>query len=152
MSEESRSIDGAVSSAGYIEASCGPSTLIDPLRFRAGRNPLQSAYTFLADREQEETYITYADLDERARAIAAQLQSLDCLGHRALLLFPPGLDYIAAFFGCVYSEAIAVPAYPPPQTRAEEKPHRLTIMVEDCGASLILCSSSIFSTLKTKSN
>ena len=34
-------------------------------------------------------------------------------GERVLLLYPPGLEYVAALFGCLYAGAVAVPAYPP---------------------------------------
>jgi acyl-CoA synthetase (AMP-forming)/AMP-acid ligase II/acyl carrier protein len=60
-------------------------------------------------------------LDRQARAIAATLQSLGWAGERALLLYPPGLDYIAAFFGCLYAGVIAVPAYPPRRNRSLER-------------------------------
>ena len=58
-------------------------------------------------------HLSYAGLDERARAIAALLQEHGAAGERVLLLYPPGLDYIAAFFGCLYAGVVAVPAYPP---------------------------------------
>src|SRR5205807_2182937 len=55
---------------------------------------------------------TYNDLDLRARAIASQLQSAGAEGERVLLLYPPGLEFIAAFLGCSYAAAVAVPTYP----------------------------------------
>ena len=60
-----------------------------------------------------EAELTYEDLDRHARLIAARLQSLDIEGERVLLLYPPGLEYIGAFFGCLYAGAIAIPVYPP---------------------------------------
>jgi amino acid adenylation domain-containing protein len=88
------------------------STLIDVLRWRAIHQPDKRAYTFLPDGETE-IFLTYGMLEQRARAIAMQLQSICSPGDRALLLYPSGLDFIAAFFGCLYAGAIAVPAYPP---------------------------------------
>jgi acyl-CoA synthetase (AMP-forming)/AMP-acid ligase II len=42
---------------------------------------------------------------------------MNMAGERALLLYPPGLDFVAGFFGCLYSGTIAVPAYPPRRNR-----------------------------------
>ena len=60
--------------------------------------------------------MTYGELDRRARVIAARLQLELQPGDRALLVYPPGLDFIAAFFGCLYAGVVAVPAtYPKPR-------------------------------------
>ncbi len=75
------------------------STWIDLLRWRAQYEPAQRVYTFLMDGDAGERHWTYRELDQRARAIAAWLQQTGTPGERALLLYPPGLDYIAAFFG-----------------------------------------------------
>jgi hypothetical protein len=77
-------------------------TLVDLFRRRATIQPEQCAFTFLVDGEAQELSLTYAALDRHARAIAAQLQALTAAGERALLLYPPGLDFIEAFLGCVY--------------------------------------------------
>jgi acyl-CoA synthetase (AMP-forming)/AMP-acid ligase II len=92
-------------------------TLVDLVRWRAAIQPEQWAFTFLVDGGAHEVHLTYAALDLRARAIAAQLQTITTVGERALLLYPPGLDFIEAFLGCVYAGVIAVPVCPP-------RPHR----------------------------
>ncbi len=92
-------------------------TLVELVRYRATRQPNQCAYTFLEDGETQKTHLTYGELDRQARAIAAQLQELKACGERVLLLYPQGLEYIAAFFGCLYAGALAVPAYPPTLSR-----------------------------------
>ena len=82
------------------------STLVEILLWRALRQPEQRIFTFLLDGEEEANHLTHAVLDERARSIAAELQSHRAEGERALLLYPAGLEFIAAFFGCrmcVYS-------------------------------------------------
>ncbi len=96
----------------------GPSNLVDLLRHRAAHQGHDRAYTYLVDGEQEELHLTYRELDRRARAIGAQLQELELSGERALLLYPAGLDFIAAFFGCLYAGVVAVPAYPPRRNRS----------------------------------
>src|SRR5262245_46539869 len=85
-------------------------TLVDLLRWRAADQPDQDAYSFLVDGETQEVRITYGELDAQARALAARLQEWerkgsqadDAAGHgrRALMVFPPGMEFIGAFFGC----------------------------------------------------
>ena len=123
------------------------STLVDLLRGRALHQPDRRVYTFLADGEKEEAHLTYAELDRRARAIGAQLQSLGLFGERILLLYPPSLEYIAAFFGCLYAGGIAVPAYPP---RLNRPMPRLQAIVSDAQARAALTTSSILSSLETR--
>src|SRR5262245_37542255 len=85
-----------------------PATLVDLLRWRAMREPQSTAYTFLLDAGEQEQSLSYAELDQQARAIAALLQSMGASGERVLLVYPSGLEYIAAFFGCLYAAAVAV--------------------------------------------
>src|SRR6185369_2062723 len=94
------------------QKSSNASSMIDLLTFRAEESPHKSAYEFLTAGEETET-LTFAELDQRARAIAARLQQRKAKGERVLLLFPPGIDYIVAFYGCLAAGAVAVPAYPP---------------------------------------
>jgi acyl-CoA synthetase (AMP-forming)/AMP-acid ligase II len=92
-----------------------PGTMVDILRHRAAEQADQRAYTFLADGDADEDSVTYGELDRQSRAIGTRLQSFGASGERVLLLLPPGLQYVAAFFGCLYADAVAVPAYPPRQ-------------------------------------
>ena len=89
------------------------STLVDLLRLRAEQEPDRCAYIFLKDGEREHSLFTHNELDHRARAIAATLQSMGAAGERVLLPLSSGLDFIAAFFGCQYAGAMAIPAQPP---------------------------------------
>jgi acyl-CoA synthetase (AMP-forming)/AMP-acid ligase II len=73
-------------------------TLVELLRRRLPDQFNRTVYTFLVDGETEEVSLTYGELDVKARAIAARLQRLVALGERVLLLYPPDLEYIAAFF------------------------------------------------------
>ncbi len=86
---------------------------------------------------------SYTRLDARARAIGAALQEAGAQGQRALLLFPPGLEFIAAFMGCLYGGVVAVPAYPPDPLRLERTLPRLRAIARDCDAGLVLTSSFI---------
>jgi len=114
--------------------------LVELLRARAARQPARLAYTFLVDGEAEEATLTYQELDRQARTIAAYLQILDARGERILLLYPPGLDYIAAFFGCLYAGAIAVPSYPP---RLNQSLQRIQAIVTDAVPMMALTTASI---------
>src|SRR5205809_4123554 len=80
---------------------------------RAESEGKRTAYLFLADGEDQELRLTYAHLDRQARAVAVLLRQNMAAGERALLLYPPGLEFIAGLFGCWYAGVIAVPAYPP---------------------------------------
>lgn len=123
-----------------------PSSIVDILRRRATRQKGQQAYTFLADREGEEESITYGELDRRARAIGGWLQSSGAAGERVLLLLPPGLECIAAFFGCLYAAAVAVPAYAP---RLNETWSRLRSIIGDAQPTFGITTSTILSRLET---
>ncbi|HEV2844920.1 MAG TPA: amino acid adenylation domain-containing protein, partial [Thermoanaerobaculia bacterium] len=114
-------------------------TLAEALRLRAALSPERRAYTFLADGEDEAEHLNYRELDERARAIAAALRRTCGTGDRALLLFPPGLDFVAAFFGCLYAGVIAVPAYPP---RSPRMLPRLQSILEDSEPAAALSTSA----------
>src|SRR3972149_3855440 len=104
---------------------------IDLLRHRAAQHPDKTAYIFLKDGKAETARLTYRELDRQAQAIAAELQAKGGSGERAVLFYPSGLDFIAAFLGCLYAGVIAVPAYPPRPNRSMS---RLLAIVKDCQA------------------
>src|SRR6266481_6851026 len=83
-------------------------SLVDLLRYRAAKQPNDRAYVLLSDQGQEESVLTFAELDQRASDVAARLAHGQ-IGDRALLLFGPGLDFIVAYFGCLLAGVIAVP-------------------------------------------
>ncbi|HEV2864403.1 MAG TPA: AMP-binding protein, partial [Pyrinomonadaceae bacterium] len=126
-----------------------PSTLVELLRWRARHQPDQPAYLFLVDGEEEKASLTYAELDRKARAVAAMLQSSGCAGGRALLLYPSGLDYVVAFFGCLYAQVVAVPAYPPRPSRASRTTSRVWGIVEDAQPAVALCTTPLLSAVET---
>ncbi|MDC0749710.1 non-ribosomal peptide synthetase [Polyangium mundeleinium] len=118
-------------------------TLVDLLRERAAHKPDALALRFLDDGEIEGAAFTYGGLDEAARAVAATLQEAGLAGKPVLLLFPPGLDYVAAFFGCLYAGSIAVPAYPPDPTRLSRSLPRLSTIARDAGANAVLTTQAV---------
>jgi non-ribosomal peptide synthase protein (TIGR01720 family) len=122
-----------------------PSTLVEVLRWRALQQPEQRAYTFLVDGEIEEVHLTYADLDRRARAIGARLQSLGAYGERALLVYPPGLEFIAGFFGCLYAGVVAIPVYPPHSPRLDKTLSKFRAIANDAQPVVALTTSALLS-------
>jgi len=126
------------------ESNFKPISLVELLRWRALHQPDLRAYAFLQDGEVEKASLTYQELDQQARAIGAWLLSLKAQGQRALLLYPPGLEYISAFFGCLYAQVIAVPAYPPFLNRNLA---RLEAIATNSQATLALTTSTILSNI-----
>ncbi|WP_260445972.1 MULTISPECIES: AMP-binding protein [unclassified Nostoc] len=121
------------------------STLIEILSWRASYQGDQKAYTFLVDGETQEVHLTYRQLEQQAKAIASTLQSLGDVGSRALLLYPPGLEFIVGFFGCLYAGFVAVPAYPP---RANQSMLRLQAIIADAQATIVLTTTSVLSNVE----
>ncbi|MBE9075924.1 fatty acyl-AMP ligase [Romeria aff. gracilis LEGE 07310] len=119
------------------------STLIELLRYRAQTQPDDLAYQFLIDGKREGTAYTYGKLDQLAQAIAAQLQQQQVKGERALLLYPQGVEVVAAFCGCLYAGVIAIPVPPPDAGRLKRTLPRLREIVKDAEATLVLSNARI---------
>jgi len=125
----------------------GDPTIVDFLRWRAEHQPDRRSHTYLKDGEHAAGHASFADLDRRARAIAARLQDQGLAGERVLLIYPSGLEYVAAFYGCLYAGAIAVPAYPPDPTRLELSLPRLLAIVRDCAPAAVLTTTGLLAAL-----
>lgn len=121
------------------------STLVELLRFRADTQPDKQAFAFLRDGEEEDGRLTYGELDRQARAIAAALQAQATQGQRALLLYSPNLEFVAAFMGCLYAQVLAVPAYPP---RPNQTLDRLRAIMADSGATVALTTEAQLSNME----
>ncbi len=116
-------------------------SLVDLLQRRTARASGSALFRFLPDGEEgAEVTLTPGELDLRARALAARLQDLGLTGGARLLLYPPGLEFIAAFFGCLYAGVVAVAAHLP---RPNRPITRLRSIVADCGPCAVLTCSSL---------
>lgn len=118
------------------------------LRDRADADPDGRAYTFLDDGEREGAQLTWGELDRRASALASRIAESAEPGARALILCPPGLAFIPAFFGALRARAIAVSAYPPRTGRSGIDPQdrtlaRLRAIASDASPSVILAPSAL---------
>ncbi|MUL39088.1 non-ribosomal peptide synthetase [Gloeocapsopsis dulcis] len=133
-------------SYSLLEPSSNFSTFVDVLRFRSSTQPNRDAFTFLLDGEIEQATLTYQELDRRSRRIAAQLQANGLTGERALLLYPAGLDFIVAFFGCLYAGVVAVTAYPP---RNQRNTPRIKAISTDAQAAIALTTTEILPTVRS---
>ncbi len=111
---------------------------VELLLSRALRQGGQPAVSFLPDGDEEAETLTYAALDARARAIAVHLRREAAPGDRVLLLQPPGLAFVASFFGCLYAGVVAIAAYPP--RNARHLP-RIDAILADAQVRMILTTS-----------
>ena len=111
-------------------------SMVDILRFWANTCPNKVAF-YLSDGEgDDQTSMTYAELDHAARATAVRILEKHPAGSRCLLLYPPGsVEFVVGFFGCLYAGCVAVPAYPP---RRNRKGARIQGIAEDCQAAAAL--------------
>lgn len=119
-------------------ASDRPETLVALLRERALAEPDALVYEFLIDGEDDVRPLTSGELDARARHVGALLQAHGAQGSRVVLLLPSGPEFVAAYFGCLYSGAVAVPVPPPEEAAAT----RLDAIVRDSGARFVLTSET----------
>lgn len=113
-------------------------SLVDVLQFRANLHPDRLLFRFLEDANVQT--LTYAELAARAESIALKLKNEVKEGDRALLIYPPGLDFTIAFFGCLYAGVIAVPVYPPTSSYLVEKCQKI---LENSRASILLTTRPI---------
>lgn len=120
-------------------------SLVNLLHERAQTKPSETAFIFLKDGETEGSRITYQELDLQARAIATKLYSRDASSSRVLLLYQHGLEFIAAFLGCLYAGAVPVPAYPP---QANQKVSRLLNILVDAQPKVILTTNALLNNIK----
>jgi acyl-CoA synthetase (AMP-forming)/AMP-acid ligase II/acyl carrier protein len=113
-------------------------TLVDSLRHWARVQP--DAVAYLSTVDAQERTLSYSALDRRARAVAAVLRARSAPGSTALLLYPLGLDFIEAFFGCLYAGVVAVPL---PLGRGKGAKVRLNAVVRDCAPRVVLTTSEL---------
>jgi acyl-CoA synthetase (AMP-forming)/AMP-acid ligase II len=118
-------------------------SIVEVLRARADTAPDSLAFSFLTDGEEEGSRLTYGDLDLQARTVAATLRDGAEAGDRALLLYAPGLEFIPAFFGCLYAGVVPVPAYPPRLDRLIQSWQALGNIAADCQPKVVLTTRNV---------
>lgn len=130
----------------YIIKASKPRTLIELANRQLDKMPEKIIYRFLPEGEEESGVLSFRDLVLRAKKIGALLQTMNMQGERILLLYQPGLEYIAAFWGCLFAGAVAVPAYPP---RNNRNLPRLQAIIDDSDAKVALTSESLMAKTQT---
>ncbi len=123
------------------------STLVDVLHERAQRHGERPLYRHIAEGRVLAT-LSYAQADQRARALALRLREHAQIGDRVLLLYPFGLEYPVAFLACLYAGLVAVPAFPPDRQRAVKTMPRVSAIIRDADARLILTSRELVDTIE----
>lgn len=123
---------------------CQAATLVDLLERRVANRPAQTAFVFL-DENDEQVAWTYQELSRRVAAAAAAIGASAGPGDRALLVYPPGLEFIAAFLGCLRAGVLPVPAtYPKPRRPLP----RLDAIAADCQPTLGLSTEATLATMQ----
>ncbi|MET8452074.1 fatty acyl-AMP ligase [Streptomyces sp. NPDC005209] len=125
-------------------------SLVDLLTTHASNHPDRTAYRYLVtgDSDAQTQSLTYARLAVRSRAVAAWLQERGLAGSRAMLLYPPGLDFICGYLGCLSAGVVAVPGVPP-QGRAQNHRAltRMKRLIADADAKVILGGRDVIAAL-----
>ncbi|HEU4535769.1 MAG TPA: AMP-binding protein, partial [Polyangiaceae bacterium] len=109
----------------------------DLLQRRAAEDGGKKAFAFV-DRDERERSLTFAALYAQARQVAALLRRASAPGERVLLMFPPGLDFVPAFYGSMLAGTASVAAYPPDPRLGQAAYAGLLAIAADAGVSLIL--------------
>lgn len=114
-------------------------TILDLLCRRVFERPAETAFTFVTD-SGDEIRLSFAELGARVRRIAAVVEELSVGAGRVLLLYPPGLEAVVAFFAAMYAKAVAVPANPPRHARLTD---RITRIAADATPGAVLTTGAI---------
>jgi acyl-CoA synthetase (AMP-forming)/AMP-acid ligase II len=117
--------------------------LVSSFRSNVEQTPTKTALGFLVDGMDSVEELTFEQFDRAARSLAVQFSASCPRGERAVLLLPPGADYIKAFFGCLYAKIIAVPAVPPNRARMAATLPRLLAIAGDAQACAVITTSEV---------
>lgn len=120
-------------------------TYTEVIQKRTCSDPNFVVFRFLSDGINEDGSYTYKQLEDRSKSVAASLQKIGKKGDNVLLLFQPGLAYVASLYACFYSGFVAVPAYPPRRNRGIE---RIYTIIEDSGANICLLSQQVYNDIQ----
>ena len=114
-------------------------SMVDLLAHRAREQGGDRAFVFVSDQGEEESVLTFGGLLERATALANRLRQSGATGDRALLLFPAGLEFIVAYFGCLLAGVIAVPMMLPRRNARDDSAN----IVRNCAPRFVLANRTV---------
>ncbi len=121
------------------------STYIDVVKNHVVSTPDHVVFRFLSDGVNESESLTFKQLETRSKALGTVLQNYGAKGDNVLLLFQPGLSYVASMFACFYSGFVAIPAYPPRRNKGID---RIYTIIEDSGANICLVSQNVYNDIQ----
>ena len=124
-------------------------SLVHMLRHRAAVDSGRTAFIFLTGDDLQESRLTYAQLDQEARAIAVTLAKQNVSRQPVLLLEPPGLRFMVALFGCLYAGRIVVPSYPPGLKEGTRSSSRFLRVVQDAQPAVVIGSGKSLETAQS---
>src|ERR1700704_3231957 len=138
-------LQAAVGSSRQLHPEMEFESFVALLRHRATAQAKRTGFLFLRDNNPENDLdlLSYSQLDEKARAIATVLQQSGEPGQRVVLLHQPGIDFITAFYGCLYAGAIAVTTYPAHRGRLKQSLPKIADLLKDAQCSTILTTADV---------
>ncbi|XP_066579903.1 disco-interacting protein 2 homolog C isoform X5 [Amia ocellicauda] len=126
--------------------------LSEVLQWRAQTTPDHVLFTLLNSRGTIASSLTCLQLHKRAEKIAAMLAERGHLqdGDHVALVYPPGIDLIAAFYGCLYAGCVPITVRPPhPQNIATTLP-TVKMIVEVSRSACIMTTQGICKLLRSR--
>src|SRR5689334_9962329 len=122
-----------------MKTSTSLGTVVSEFQALWKRSPERSLFTFVDDRGRNEEIVTAADLGEAASSIASALRDWGFRpGDRALLVYPPGPDFVRALLGCLAAGVVPVPVYPPNPVRLGGDLAGFRSIVDSCAPVAVL--------------
>uniref|UniRef100_A0A4W6FCM9 Disco interacting A n=1 Tax=Lates calcarifer TaxID=8187 RepID=A0A4W6FCM9_LATCA len=122
----------------------------DVLQWRAQATPDHSLFLVLNAKGTVASTASCLQLHKRAERVAAALMGRLNTGDHVALVYPPGIDLIATFYGCLYAGCVPVTVRPPhPQNLATTLP-TVKMIVEVSKSVCILTTQAIMKLLKSK--
>lgn len=137
---QARHVTPVAAPAPAVSAPSGARTLLEVLEWHVAQHPDRMHLTLLEDESTIIGSMTYAQLADAARRVAAALIARDVVpGDRIALMLPTSLDFFASFFGVLYAGAIPVPIYPPARlSQLEEHMYRQAGILRNAGARILI--------------
>uniref|UniRef100_A0A8C2KTL9 Disco-interacting protein 2 homolog Cb n=1 Tax=Cyprinus carpio TaxID=7962 RepID=A0A8C2KTL9_CYPCA len=126
--------------------------LSEVLQWRAQTTPDHILYTLINSRGAIGSSLTCLQLHKRAEKIATLLYERGQLrdGDHVALVYPPGLDLIAAFYGCLYAGCIPITVRPPhPQNISTTLP-TVKMILEVSRSVCVMTTQAILKLLKSR--
>ncbi|XP_072010082.1 disco-interacting protein 2 homolog C isoform X2 [Engystomops pustulosus] len=126
--------------------------LSEVLQWRAQTTPDHVLYTLLNSRGTIANSLTCSQLHKRAEKIAVMLMERGHLqdGDHVALVYPPGIDLIAAFYGCLYAGCVPITVRPPhPQNIATTLP-TVKMIVEVSRSACLMTTQLICKLLRSR--